>query len=349
VLLVDPSFGPDLAPGHFTTIGAAMAAAAAGSTIHVAPGTVTENVTFSQDRLRLIGSGKPRFDGSNLVGGTLITGQVNMNGKNGCEVRSLGVDVRTFSGSEMDAILDNRLTPSDANNSYVDLAVLGVGLSSGTGHGILLSGGGKNTVRGCSFYVWYHGLALRGSGNIVSDCYFWACTGNSIIVKSATPSGDAKGNAITNCILDGDPANAYLRAGPIRVQSFAAGLTTSDTTILGSSGQNTGEAFVKVEVVAGRCERTTVSNCSCTGGGDDASRADFDVAGATDVHFEGCMSTARAAGYGFRVGGVGVARITAQGCHSDHSGAGRVSGQANFDAAELNAGDDKVWLPAIMF
>src|SRR5215204_2135844 len=121
VYLVDKNFTNDPTAKRFNTIGAAVTAAPANCTIQIGPGTYTENVTLAQHGTRLIGGGKSRFDGTNLVGGTLVVGQVNINGKNGCEVRSLGVDVRTFSGSEKDAILDNRAAPADAYNSYVDL------------------------------------------------------------------------------------------------------------------------------------------------------------------------------------------------------------------------------------
>jgi hypothetical protein len=96
VFLVDAGFSvTNSAAQRFRTISLAMAACSGGETIMIAPGTYTETVTVSQNGITIAGSGQPYFDGTNLVGGTIIIGQINGNVKLGLRVRDLGVDVRT--------------------------------------------------------------------------------------------------------------------------------------------------------------------------------------------------------------------------------------------------------------
>lgn len=337
VYLVDKNFTDNVAQKRFNTILAAISNAPLGSIISIAPGVYTENITLTQNGTRLIGSGRPWYDGTNLVGGTLIVGQININGKNGCTIRSLGVDVRTFGLGDRDAIVDNRLTQGDAYNSYIDLSVVGVGLSSQSGHGILLSGGHKNFVHGCNFFVFYHGLVFRCSDSIASDCYFFACTGNSIIVKSETPSGNALNNTITNCILDGRANDAYFRAGMIRVTSSNPSLVTRNTTISNITVRNSGEAAVMVERIgppdgplAGGTFDTMISNVSCNNGGDASIRAEFKVRGScAGIHFNNCASKNRAAGWGIEIDTAAIA-VRIIGCSIDFTGNGAFTGYADY-------------------
>jgi hypothetical protein len=125
-LYVDAGFHGKTAANRFTTISAAMTAATAGSIIHVAPGTYTENVTFSQINIKLIGAGRPSWDGTDLAGGTIIIGLINCASKRGAAVRDLGVDIRTT--AQVDAI-ESGTTAQHTNlgQSFRNIVAIGKG------------------------------------------------------------------------------------------------------------------------------------------------------------------------------------------------------------------------------
>ena len=332
--LVDPNFTLNTAAKRYTTIQGALSAAAAGSTIMVAPGTYTENLTFGANNVTLIGSGQPYYDGTNLIGGTIIIGLIDCDGKRGTTIKDLGVDIRTT--AQVDAISsDNSAAGTTAiYQEFHNLILIGRG-SDAAGHGILCQTGGGNVIRNCKFYTWTHGVALRCSNSIVSDCYFYNCLGDSVIIKSDTGSGNAWNNTITNCIIDGATTSGYTRGGPIRIQSNHASFTTRFNTVSNITAKNCGEACVLIQQVAGTCANVMVSNVISYSNGDSAGRADFDVDAATDVHFSNCMSAQRSAGYGFRSSAAGL-RVRAMNCSSDLTGAGRFSG--SFDYLDLGSG-----------
>lgn len=336
IFLVDASFNGLSAANRFTTIAAAMAAATAGTTILIANGTYTEDVTFSQANISLIGSGQPYFDGTNLIGGTIIKGRINCAGKRGAKVKNLGVDVR--STAQVDAVTADAATVGTAAiyQEFESLILIGKGpVGANQGHGILCSTGGGNTIRNCKFYYWFHGVALRCSNSIVSDCYFFNCLSDSVIVKGDTGSGDAWNNTISNLVIDGDGSNAFTRAGPVRIQNVHASTTTRWITVSNVTVKNSGEGAILIQQIAGFCASMMISNVVSYNNGDAAIRADFDVDGATDVHFSNCMSASRAAGWGFRTQN-GADRIRAMNCSSDFTGAGRVTGV--YDYLDLGSG-----------
>lgn len=334
VLLVDPNFSTTRPSNCYTTIATAMTAAAAGNTILIAPGSYTENVTFTQANITLRGSGTPHFDGTNLVGGTIILGSIDCDGKVGAKVLDLGVDIRAAAS---DNAIESDVSATGTSAIYQEfrnLTLVGKGssVSGDRGHGILCQTGGGNIVRNCKFFEWYHGVALRCSDSIVSDCYFKSCLSNSVIIKSDTGSGDAWRNTVTNCIIDGT-ASGTSYGGPIRIQSIHASYSTRYNTVSNITAKSCSEAAVLIQQTAGTCANVMVSNVVSYNSGDSASRADFDVDTATDIHFTNCMSANRNNGYGFRTTGL---RTRAMNCSSDTTGAGRYTG--SYDYLDLGSG-----------
>jgi hypothetical protein len=335
VYLVDPNFTANAAGKRYTTISAAMAVVPAGGVILVAPGTYTETVTVSQSNVLLVGAGAPSWDGSNLSGGTILIGQINVNTKTGFACRDLGIDIRTT--AFVDAIASGNAVTTAGYGDFRNLVCVGKGsvVSGDRGHGILCTSGGNNIVNACKFYSWYHGVGLRCADSTVSDCYFSQCLSDAVIIKGDTGSGNAWRNAVTNCVIDGDPASAYTRGGPMRIQNNNSATTTRYNVISNITANDTGEAVVLVQQVAGSCSNAMISNVIGWNGGDDPSRADFDVQAATDVHFSNCMSANRANGFGFRSTG---SRVRALNCSSDSTGAGRVAAMTGFDYLDLGSG-----------
>jgi hypothetical protein len=334
-LYVDASFHGKTAANRFLTISTAMSAASAGSIIYVAPGTYTEDVTFSQINIKLIGAGRPSWDGSALAGGTIIIGMIDCAAKRGAAVRDLGIDIRTT--AQVDAI-ESGTTASTTNlgQSFHNIVAIGKGaaVSLDRGHGILNESGSGAMISHCKFYLWYHGIALRCSDATVSDCYFFSCLSDAVVIKSDTGSGNAWRNTITNCIIDG--TTGFSAGGPMRVQSNNASFTTRYNTISNVVANNVSEASVIIQQVAGTCSNVLVSNVVSYNAGDVGTRADFDIDTATDILLTNCMSANRAAGFGFRSTG---SRVRAINCSSDGTGAGRVSTTATgWDYLDLGSG-----------
>lgn len=333
LFLVDAAFEGLTAAGRFLTIQAALNAATPGTTILVAPGSYTENLTFGDAGVTLMGAGQPHFDGTDLVGGTILLGTIDCNGKVGARIEDLGLDIRAATGD--DAITSGTASATAIYQEFRNLILIGKG--SGTvgdrGHGILCQSGGGNVVRNCKFYSWYHGVALRCSNSIVADCYFKSCLSNSVIIKSDTGSENAWNNTVANCIIDGT-ASGTSYGGPVRIQSVHASYSTRYNTVANITAKNCGEAVVLIQQTAGTCANVMVSNVISYNGGDSAGRADFDVDTATDVHFTNCMSATRNNGYGFR--NASGSRIRALNCSSDATGAGRSTG--TFDLLDLGSG-----------
>lgn len=337
MLYVDAAFHGLTGANRFKTITLALAAATAGCTVFIAPGTYTEDVTFADHNVTLSGAGTPYFDGSNLQGGTIILGSINLGSKIGARIRDLGIDVR---GSSIDDGIDSGVISGstachlDCNN----LILIGKGssVSLSRGHGILCQNNGGNQIRNCRFHYWYHGVAFRCSDSIATDCYFNQCLSDAVIIKGDTGTGSANRNVIANCVINGDPASGFTCGGPMRVQNVNAGTTARWNTISNVTANNVGEACVIIQQTAGTCANVLVSNVVSYNAGDDPSRADFDVLAATDILFMNCMSGQRAAGYGFRSTG---SRIRALNCSSDTTGAGRVSTiTTGWDYLDLGSG-----------
>ena len=338
-LFVDASWTANSAAKRFTTIASAVAAASAGDTIFVATGTYTENVTIGANFVKIVGAGMPVLDSgtSRLLGGTIIRGYINCAAKVGVVIQNLGIDL--YGVNSTDGITASNTTPTSTYQTFRNLYLLGNGYNAAS-HGILCSGGAYNTFDNIWMQNWYHGIALRGSYNTVSNVTAYACTANSIIVKSATTSQHAYGNAITNVIIDGNDGSIYTRGGPIRLESTNASYETRYNTVSNVTARNTAESVVMCSVNGGGTVAfNTISNVTAFGGGDSSTRADFDCNGATDIIFTGCVSYSRDAGYGFRTKS-SAARISAFACSADTSGAGRYYEESGtkFDWLDVGSG-----------
>jgi hypothetical protein len=338
-LMVDTGFTTSTAAKRFSTITAALSAATAGDTISISAGTYTENLTVSQNYLHIVGYGMPTYDSGTgrLVGGTVIRGTIDCQNRPGIVISDLGIDL--YGVDSADAITASNTTPTDVYQTFQNLFLLGNGYDA-QAHGLLASGGNHISIRSVKLRNWYHGLALRCSFADVDGVDAFACTGNTIIVKSETPSGDALHTNISNVSINGNPADAYQRGGPIRVQSANDGNYTAWCNIVNVTAQNTGEACILIERALETTYRGTVSdvnvvNAFCYNGGDSAARADFDVAGGTNITFTNCHSLARAAGYGFRVRTTdNAAQVKVHSSTCAAGGAGTYTGP--FDYLQLN-------------
>lgn len=312
--------------GAYSTISAAMVDARPGSTIVIEPGEYVEDVTISQDGISLIGGGRPVYSQHTLRGGTVIKGRINCNGKVDTAITDLGVDIRAT--DHIDAVVSGASTPADyIGQKFERLAlVCKGGRGENKGHGILCTSGGGNFVAGCYVYNAFHGVVFRCSNSVLTDCQLTWCVGNSVIIKAASDSGDASRNLVKNCICIGNERDRYMRAGPIRVQSFHDGMFAQHNEIRDIEFSFSGEAAIFFDAVAGDVSFNSALNVRCTGGGDNDERAEFDNNGGNDNALIWCQSVGRRAGFGIRNRHDGD-RFAIGGHHIDNSGAGRSNGE----------------------
>ena len=109
LLLVDATFTSNSDARRFATIGAALAAAAAGDTIQIGPGTYTEDLVVTDHYIKILGSGMPAYDSTSgrLVGGTIIRGKLTCNASIGLVVRDLGFDLYGVNSDGIEASASN--------------------------------------------------------------------------------------------------------------------------------------------------------------------------------------------------------------------------------------------------
>jgi len=104
--------------GDFTTIGAALTAAAAGSTIYINPGTYTENLTHTKN-MNLIGSLGVTIVGSQASSSTCSINFVEMNfttnSNNVVNITGTGTTFFTFDGCIINATNATGIVINNAN------------------------------------------------------------------------------------------------------------------------------------------------------------------------------------------------------------------------------------------
>lgn len=314
VLLVDAGFTSDSAGAkRYTTIGAAMAAAAAGAVILVAPGVYSESVTFAQNDIKLIGTGAAGYNSSttSFGTGTIINGRINLNSKVRCSVRDLTVNV---SGSLLDGIISDFTTGSTAMFAEIrNVVIVGSGPSAAV-HGVLLQTGGQNIVDNVRVYNIGHGVAIRSSYNNVSNIYAENCKLSAIIVKSDTGSGDATNVNLFNVVINTGEG--------IVIQSAHASYATRHVNIANVTAFTTDTAAISIQQTAGTVELVGCTNCQSNlnqGAG-----GAFEVpGGGNEITFAQCMVN-YPTGYGFKNGS--GTKIKLLGCTVQNSPGAKING-----------------------
>lgn len=323
VLLVDPGFTTaSAAAKRYTTISAAMSAASAGTMILVAPGVYSENITFSQNDIKLVGSGAAGYNssGSSFGVGTIINGRVNLNSKVRCAVRDLTVNV---SGSLLDGIISDFTTSSTPMYAELrNLVIVGSGPTAAV-HGILLQTGGQNTIDNVRVYKIGHGIAIRSAYNNVSNIYAENCALSAIIVKSDTGSGNAESVNIFNVVVNTGEG--------LIVQSAHASYATRHINIANVSGFTTNTALISIQQTAGTVELVSVTNCQSSNN-QGASNGAFEVpGGGNEITFAQCLVN-YPSGYGFKNGS--GTKVKLLGCSVQNSPGAKING--NFAATGTN-------------
>lgn len=309
---------------------AIQAASATNGVVFLPSGSYkVTTITLAYDNVTILGAGMPGYDDTTgkLLGGTIIIGKIDCAGKKRIRIKDLGIDGSTTND---DALLSGGAVGVPIYHRYENLALNGAGYAAAD-HGILMQSGTHITARNIHVFNFFHGIAVRSSYVTVDGVYAYQCTGNSVIVKSATGSDTTQWVNVLNATILGHATDGFKKGGPIRVQSFNDGSLTQYVNIDNVVANFCGEATVIVEQNAGTLSRITVSNVKTSNSGDASSRAAFDVVNATDVVFDNCASDA-AVGYAFR--NTGGQRIRVKSSSAKSSGVGDYTG--TFDYLELD-------------
>lgn len=332
IYLVDKLFTNDATNRRYNTIGGAMAAAPAGSLILVGPGTYNETVTVSQNNIILEGACQPQWDGSNLVGGTIIKGQVNCGSKTGVILRDFGIDLNGTSG--VDGI-GSSAGDVKVYRLYENITIRGGG-GAALAHGVY--GTGHNiTMRNIRVMDCYHGIAVHGSYANINDIYLYRCTGTSLVIK-AKNSIVVQNVNVVNVVIEGDTSagNTYLAAG-IDIQ------TANSTAMQGINIANVtainciiSALYVHLGDGTGSINDVSVVNMVSVNNKDLPVLGDYRVETGSRIILTNCRSYSRQAGCIAFVRGTGGSPndVYLFNCECDSSGAGQVSGA--FQVQQVN-------------
>lgn len=343
VFYVDANFdGDETTVGRFTTISAALAAASANTTIYIAPGTYSGDLSIADDGVKLIGAGMPQYDDTGvdptLVGGTIITGLVHCNSRPGIEIRDLGVNVRGLSARNAITASNSSSGNINLHQTFRNLVLLGNGWAAQE-HAIENNGGCFVTFDNIRMYWWYHGLAILASHVNVTNLFCYACASDGIIIKSKASAGDAQYINISNVTMTGDTAgpNYEYWTGPIIIESATDGNYTRYINISNVTGYFciNGIVQIKRNNNLGAISDINFSNVWSVGNKDLANVGDFWLRSGTRINFVGCGSVGRVQGYGWEIDTADdVGAIYLIGCSGDGSGAGDVTGEYAY--AQIN-------------
>ena len=172
------------------------------------------------------------YTGAALIGGSIFSDGVGSN-----KFINIVIDVRGKRGTSTtgaDAITVARNSLIDGcvvlGDDHVDTGAFG------TNHGINLQISGNSRVNNTIVSGFYHGTAIRTSNNVVTNCKYYYCAGDSVIIKSVDYSATytdtslnydnrhAEHNIIDNIYSYGDPndttSGGKRRAGPVFIMSF---------------------------------------------------------------------------------------------------------------------------------
>lgn len=254
-LLVDPTFAVSSSSAkRHKTIALAMAAAVAGDTIMLAPGTYAEDVTIAAHGVKIVGSGAAGYNvsGSTFNTGSVIAGSININNKKHAVIADLTIDVRA---SVKDGIYGG--TQADSGVPlYTDIrnvVLVGHGGYSAC-HGILLESGGYNSIHNVKIYSFAHGIALRCALTNVNQAYVEGCGVSSIIIKGANVTGSAYGININNCI--------FALGGGLFIEGYDTGTYANDINVSNCYAHGPIVPAFRTQQVSGGVLNVTFSNCS---------------------------------------------------------------------------------------
>jgi len=155
---------------------------------------------FETGNITLIGCGKPSLSSNEeeLIGGTVLRGQIDLNIKDNITLQGLGVDVKNTQNIEANG--DAIRSGGQRKNVPQGTTLIGIttllekGLNHG--HGAVFTSGDNNRVFSTTHYGGAHGLVFRSSDNVAWNNIAENGTASLLTIKGFDSSGDAVNNKV---------------------------------------------------------------------------------------------------------------------------------------------------------
>lgn len=296
--------------------------------------------------VRVLGAGQPACNGLTMTGGTIIRGEVNVQGAAGAEVGYLGINqIGLPTASYPNGILAGLATTDSTtvvNQYFHDITMLGRGFT-GTGgnsaHGLLAQNGRGYLVERCVAWNYLNAFIARCSGATFKNSAGYDADQNAFLIKSASAGGanDAFDNVVDTCFgLCSGAAGAAKGGSSFTVLSEdGAARACVNNRIVNSTSRATGGGQAGFAVqgsgTANGLLDTLIGYCNSYNSGFGA----FDIinAFANFVRLVGCHSVNPGAwGYSSAIGAANVAIASA----CTFVGNGGNGGATNWKSLELN-------------
>lgn len=218
------------------------------------------NQVIKRNNIKIIGSGRPTYDGTTIYGGTILAGSFDFSGDVGIEVAYLGLDLRSINHNAI--YLGGGV--GDINlNCYVH-DIIYVGNGSSTYHGINVESQARKgiTISHVAGYKFAHGIAVRSSGITINDVYMKDMVLTGVIFKSDTVS--AYGSPLDTASYPSN--NAY--DDKLNNATFYSSDTTKSSALIiigNATGTNVGRIQVNnVTSIGGNAPALTINDVTGT-------------------------------------------------------------------------------------
>lgn len=316
-----------------TAFASAVAAVPAGGTLYIPDGIYKGKFVINHDHIKIVGSKSPNYNGSILIGGTIIKGGFELQNSVNIEIGNLGIDTRGIVIT--DAIHGGSTSESTNLNYYIhDVIFLNNAYNSGTGigsHGIVFQTGKFIKIEKVKGYFGGHGIAIRASNVDINDVFIQNMTLSSLILKSGV-SGSAqncKDVNVSNAIFN-STSNSFL--SNLSIQALDAGYFTerikiNNLSCIGGSGAG---VYLSDTVGNSNISEIQFNNVSITGNGGSADRG-FYFEGGKNITLTNCSAKDI---QGFSFWNNSAQKIYLNNCISENPAAGNVTG--NFTYYEIN-------------
>jgi len=316
-----------------TALFAAALAASPNGRIFIPAGRWPGSITLTANGQGVIGAGKPRYDGTSLVGGTVIVGTVLPGVYRGVELGHFGVDQSTLDASFIDGFRAGG-ADVDLDANWHDLAALGRGYAvNDSRHAFLIQGGRNCRLHNLYGYKYAHIVAYRASEGVITNIFGEDSETSVLVFKSDSGSGyaqDCVNNRASN--IYGRTTGAF--APKLMIESYADRVTKNiviDNVVL-EGGSSEMHVRITQDLTGGAtCVTSQIKINNLVSVNNGYSDRAVGVIGASDVTITN-GTVINATGASFKISTAPTTKLI--GCTSINPGAEHVNG--TFQVSEVN-------------
>lgn len=218
----------DSASETYAKITQALAFVPEGATVLLPEGIYNINADIQiTRRVTLMGSGRPFFDGLNLVGGTVIKGGgFRLAGVNNVVIKDLGVQTPDANGFNVRGVSSDNLIENCA--------------AAARDHGWLVEEYDgiiqRARVRNCYAFKGIHGFVSKSRNGVFENCHAFDNTSNGFVISSdnnplATRKAYSHGSKAINCTANGCTVGYTVHARDFHSSSNANGLALENVSL----------------------------------------------------------------------------------------------------------------------